>query len=135
MTEINQRDPETVSVSLSGLNTSNYDCAEAQTMVNGIFDLFDSDKSGYLKKTEFMNVTLSLTQFFNRIIVDLGGEKPTLDDTEEVMDMLDKNGDGQISKLEVVALFDAVFKILETLPKKSKIVGSHRQNAFLFTSQ
>lgn len=49
-------------------------------------------------------------------MVDLGGEDPSIEECEDIMWELDKNGDGQISKEETLVLFRELINILGTLP-------------------
>lgn len=37
-------------------------------------------------------------QFLSTVIMNLGGDEPTMEDIEEIMWDLDTNGDGQINK-------------------------------------
>jgi Ca2+-binding EF-hand superfamily protein len=43
-----------------------------------------------------------------KLITDMGGDKPTLEEVEDIMYDLDVNGDGQISKDEFQILMERV---------------------------
>jgi Ca2+-binding EF-hand superfamily protein len=65
--------------------------SKMDTIVNAIYTYYDCDRSEFLKKTEFAKV-------LSKLIRDMGGDPPNMEDIEDIIFELDVNGDGQISK-------------------------------------
>lgn len=57
------------------------------------FKAVDIDGSGYLERNELEDVMIN-------VAIDIGVEKPTKDEVEEVLKELDENGDGKLSQDE-----------------------------------
>lgn len=59
--------------------------------------------------------------------MDLGGEEPTIEDCEDILWELDINGDGEISKQEILVLFKELIGILGSLPEKKSYLGNRKR--------
>lgn len=70
-----------------------------------IFKKLDSDKSGFIDKGEFK-------KGLEEIAAELGIPNPTEENIQKSFEILDKNGDGKISKKELSALVKYVFDLM-----------------------
>lgn len=93
-----------------------FDSHNLPQIINAIFCYYDCDQSDYLKKTEFANV-------LTRLVRDMGGEKPSLEEIEDIMYELDANGDGQVSKAELTLLMEKVMVVLGDNAMEAKCIG------------
>jgi calmodulin len=69
------------------------------------FKIVDSDGSGFLDKVELEEVLIRITN-------DMGLETPSHEDVEEVLRLVDENGDGKLSKEEYNLLADEVTEMV-----------------------
>ena len=75
------------------------DKEKLKQITKAAFEAVDTDKSGYLEAAE-------LEQVMNNVAVDIGVEKPTREEVEEVLKELDENGDGKLSLEEFQVLIE-----------------------------
>ena len=78
---------------------------DLQRFVSEVFKKIDSDKSGFLDKMEAGEV-------LTIIALELGFNKPSLDDTADIVRMIDQNGDEKLSKAEFQGIIEKVIRQL-----------------------
>lgn len=66
--------------------------AERKAKIEDLFNSLDADESGYIDADEIVKLTESL------------GEKLTLEEVHEMIEQVDKDGDGKVNKEEFVRL-------------------------------
>ena len=77
--------------------------AELSELINFMFDQVDKDKSNFLEKNECREVALALQKSLNEKDADA---KPFNEEAfEKAFTLLDKSGDGKISREELVGFF------------------------------
>ncbi|EGR31585.1 hypothetical protein IMG5_106370 [Ichthyophthirius multifiliis] len=69
------------------------------------FKAVDIDGSGYLEKNELEQVMINVAS-------DIGVEKPTKEEVDEVLKELDENGDGKLSMEEFQVLIEQVLEMM-----------------------
>ena len=75
-------------------------------LLEKIFNEFDQDKNHRFTKGEFPKVVKMLINL-------VGGEEPSVDDIEDIFNLLDVNGDETIDRKEFLLLLMTFFKVLE----------------------
>lgn len=93
-----------------------YHPSKLEDIISSIYCYYDCDRSDFLKKTEFAKV-------LTKLIRDMGGDTPSLEDIEDIMYDLDANGDGQISKSEFKLLMEKVIDILGNDVREARFMG------------
>ena len=75
------------------------DRAKINQIAKAAFEAVDTDKSGYMETPE-------LELVMNNVALDIGLEKPTREEVEEILKELDEGGDGKLCILEFTALIE-----------------------------
>jgi len=78
---------------MSGIKDILKDKSKLLKITEAAFKAVDIDGSGYLERNELEQVMIN-------VAVDIGVEKPSKDEVEEVLKELDENGDGKLSQQE-----------------------------------
>ncbi|KAL4445937.1 hypothetical protein ABPG74_010929 [Tetrahymena malaccensis] len=69
------------------------------------FKAVDTDGSGYLERNELEKVMIN-------VAIDIGVEKPSKEEVEEVLKELDEDGDGKLSQEEFQVLIEQVLDMM-----------------------
>ena len=83
--------------------------AELETIVQKAFELYDTDKSGFLEKGEIKNL-------LNDSCAELGAPAITDAQLDEVMKTVDDDADGRFN-------FDELFKVIGPILEQQLAVG------------
>lgn len=98
---------------MQGIQDLLKDKAKLHQITKAAFLAVDTDESGFLEKDE-------LEQVMNNVALDIGVEKPTQEEVNEVLNELDENGDGKLSLDEFQVLIEQVLSIMATQQSSKK---------------
>lgn len=85
--------------------TRKFTLDDIPSLLDKLFNEFDSDKNHRFTKNEFPKVLKSLINM-------VGGDEPSSDDMEDLFNLLDVNGDETIDRREFSSLLTTFFKLL-----------------------
>ena len=81
------------------------DPAKMKRITKAAFETVDTDKSGYLEREELEVVMANVAR-------DIGVDKPTKEEVDEMIIELDDNSDGRISLTEFQVLIEQVLSVM-----------------------
>lgn len=90
---------------MSGIKDILSDKQKLIKITEAAFKAVDTDGSGFLERNELEQVMIN-------VAVDIGVEKPTKEEVEEVLKELDENGDGKLSQQEFQVLIEQVLDMM-----------------------
>lgn len=70
---------------------------EKEKVINDIWKIYDKDKNGLLDKSEVLRLLRDLTNNFD--------DDSIINQAENIINIIDQNGDGKITKKELLTLF------------------------------
>ena len=81
------------------------DPEKLKKVTKAAFETVDTDKSGYLERDELEVVMANVAR-------DIGVDKPTKEEVDEMISELDENSDGRISIAEFQVLIEQVLTVM-----------------------
>lgn len=89
------------------------DKQKLRNLTESAFKKVDIDQSGFVEKDELQKVMEDVAK-------DIGVEKPTKEDVEEVLKELDENKDGRLSLDEFQVLIEQVLEQMARIQEETK---------------
>ncbi len=83
------------------------DAKKMKKLMEESFRKVDIDGNNKLDRGEFEQVLVQIAK-------EIGVDSPTRDEVDDILDLIDENGDGTVSKEEFVELIEKVFQMMQS---------------------